>query len=54
VARLVPDRELCVTCHVKQQDHYPTRECTVCHFQSTPTQYRQHLRAVGAGRGGGA
>ena len=53
VARLVPDRELCVTCHVKQQDHYPTRECTVCHFQSTPTQYRQHLRAVGAGRGGG-
>ncbi len=47
VARLVPDRSLCVTCHAKQTDHYADRECTVCHFQSTPDEYRAHLRKVG-------
>jgi len=48
VRGLVPDRRLCLTCHVKQQDHYAAQECTVCHFQAGPAQYQSHLR-----RGGG-
>jgi hypothetical protein len=49
VGRLVPDRRLCITCHVKQQDHYAAQECTVCHFQAAPAEYQAHLRRVGAG-----
>jgi len=49
VGRLVPDRRFCLTCHLKQQDHYPSRECTVCHFQATPADYQAHLRRAGAG-----
>lgn len=49
VGRLVPDRELCLTCHAKQRDHYATRECTVCHFQAAPAVYQAHLRRAGAG-----
>jgi hypothetical protein len=49
VAGLVPDRGLCLTCHEPQRrDHYADRECTVCHFQDTPSGYREHLRKVGA------
>ncbi|HWC73912.1 MAG TPA: hypothetical protein VG454_08230 [Gemmatimonadales bacterium] len=48
IARLVPDRGLCLTCHAAQRDHYGTRECTVCHLQSTPDAYREHLRKVSA------
>jgi hypothetical protein len=47
VARLVPDRGLCLTCHAAQRAHYIERECTVCHFQGTPDGYRDHLRKVG-------
>lgn len=47
IARLVPDRGLCMTCHAAQRDHYADRECTVCHFQDTPSGYREHLRGVG-------
>jgi hypothetical protein len=43
VARLVPDRQLCLTCHQPQVNHYAERECTTCHFQSTPAEYREHL-----------
>ena len=43
VARLVPDRQLCLTCHVPQASHYADRECTTCHFQSSPAGYREHL-----------
>jgi hypothetical protein len=49
IARLVPDRGLCLTCHAPQRDHYVDRECTLCHFQSTPDGYREHLRKVGGG-----
>jgi hypothetical protein len=49
VGRLVPDRALCLTCHAKQQDHYPAQECTVCHFQAAPAEYQAHLRRAGAG-----
>ena len=47
VRGLVPDRRLCLTCHVKQHDHYATQECTVCHFQAGPVQYQAHLRQGG-------
>ncbi len=36
VARLVPDRAFCVTCHGEQNRHYVAQECTVCHFQAPP------------------
>lgn len=48
VARLVPDRGLCLTCHAAQREHYAARECTTCHFQATPEAYRAHLRKAGA------
>jgi len=48
VARLVPDRGLCLTCHAPQREHYATRECTTCHFLATPDSYRAHLRKAGA------
>ena len=48
VTRLVPDRALCVSCHAKQVDHYPSRECAVCHFGATPDALRSRLsRAAG-------
>ncbi|HXL07520.1 MAG TPA: hypothetical protein VN964_11400 [Gemmatimonadales bacterium] len=43
VAGLVPDRGLCVSCHGQQVDHYPARECTVCHFGTTPEALRPRL-----------
>lgn len=48
VARLVPDRALCLTCHEPQREHYRDRECTVCHLQASPAEYRAHLRKAGA------
>ncbi len=36
VARLMPDRAFCVTCHAEQRRHYAAEECTVCHFQAAP------------------
>jgi nitrate/TMAO reductase-like tetraheme cytochrome c subunit len=45
VALLVPDRPLCGACHASQaRDHYPQRECTVCHLQTSPEEYRARLR----------
>ena len=43
VARLVPVRQLCLTCHQPQANHYPARECVTCHFQSSPAEYQRHL-----------
>jgi len=48
VARLAPDRTLCLSCHVKQADHYPTRECAVCHFGATPEELRPRLMKAGS------
>ena len=44
VARLVPDRLLCLTCHASQQEHHADRECTACHLQGTPEEAEAHLR----------
>lgn len=43
VARLTPDRALCVLCHAEQREHYRARECTTCHFLASPEAYRAHL-----------
>ncbi len=43
VARLTPDRALCLTCHAEQRDHQPAKECTTCHFLADPATYRGHL-----------
>jgi hypothetical protein len=48
IARLTPDRGLCLTCHAQQRDHHTDRECTTCHFLATPDAYRSHLHAVSA------
>jgi hypothetical protein len=48
IARLVPDRGFCLTCHAARREHYATRECTTCHFQASPDAYRAHLRREGA------
>ena len=48
VARFVPDRAFCVACHAKQTDHYPTRECSVCHFGAAPGQFRPRLMKSGS------
>jgi hypothetical protein len=44
VARLVPDRGLCLTCHAARQDHYAGAECTACHLGATPEAFQSHLR----------
>lgn len=48
IAGLVPARTFCLTCHMKQQDHQPDRECTGCHFFQTPAEFRRDLIRSGA------
>lgn len=44
IERLLPDRSFCGSCHAEQvQDHHPERECTVCHLQATPDEFRPRL-----------
>jgi len=45
IARLVPDRAMCLTCHESQRDHMTGRECSTCHFLADPPSYRRHLVA---------
>lgn len=49
VAALVPVRAFCLTCHVKQKDHGPARECSTCHFLKTPAELRKTLTGHRAG-----
>jgi hypothetical protein len=48
VAQLVPTRTLCLTCHT-DQDHYPQKQCTACHFQASPEVFQSHLRKAPGG-----
>ncbi|HEU5261543.1 MAG TPA: hypothetical protein VFU41_09000 [Gemmatimonadales bacterium] len=48
VARLLPDRAFCVTCHAEQRRHYADRECTVCHLQGAPETLRPLLAEEGS------
>jgi len=43
VASLQPSRSFCLTCHDARVNHYAPRECTVCHLQSAPEEYRPRL-----------
>jgi hypothetical protein len=45
VARLTPVRTFCLTCHDPEADHYPRRQCTECHFQTSPEAYQSRLSA---------
>jgi len=47
IAALTPTRSLCLACHDAKVDHNPQRECTSCHFQADPEQYRARLRRKG-------
>jgi hypothetical protein len=49
VTRLTPARSFCLTCHSSAVDHYAPKECSVCHFQSSPAQWQPRL--LGTGRG---
>jgi hypothetical protein len=44
VGQLVPNRAFCQTCHAEQRPHYADRQCTTCHFLSSPEAFRAHLR----------
>jgi hypothetical protein len=47
VARLVPVRSFCLTCHSDDVDHFTPKECTACHFQSTPAELQPRLQRTG-------
>ncbi|MFN8670145.1 MAG: cytochrome c3 family protein [Gemmatimonadaceae bacterium] len=46
VARLLPDRAFCLSCHVKQATHEPGRECAPCHLHQSPTEVRRRILAA--------
>ena len=43
IAPLSPTRSFCLACHDADVDHHPERECTACHLQAEPDQYRSRL-----------
>jgi len=43
VAALEPTRSFCLACHPSETDHYEQKECSVCHLQATPGEYRARL-----------
>ena len=43
VAQLTPSRPFCLTCHQAQSEHYPAQECTPCHLNATPAEWRSRL-----------
>ena len=43
IAELTPNRPFCLTCHQPQVDHYPAQECTPCHLDATPAEWRSRL-----------
>ena len=46
IARLVPTRSFCATCHTaKAKNHYDQQECTSCHFLAEPEAHRPTLSA---------
>lgn len=50
VAPLVPTRSFCLACHEEAVDHYGPRECSECHLQLHPEEYRPRLLRPGASR----
>ncbi|MEO8139943.1 MAG: hypothetical protein ABI742_09860 [Gemmatimonadota bacterium] len=47
VASLVPTRSFCLACHEQAVDHYGPRECSECHLQAHPEEYRPRLLRAG-------
>jgi hypothetical protein len=43
VSALEPTRSFCLACHPSEVDHYEQKECTTCHLQSEPAEYRPRL-----------
>lgn len=44
IAKLTPTRSFCSTCHTtKSTEHYPQKECTVCHFLTEPDTFKASL-----------
>lgn len=40
---LLPDRAFCLSCHAKQTDHLPGRECSTCHLRLSPVDVRERI-----------
>jgi hypothetical protein len=41
---LTPTRSFCATCHAEQEaDHFPGKECSVCHLLAEPGQWKRRL-----------
>jgi hypothetical protein len=49
IAALEPSRSFCLACHDPEQDHYKEKECTQCHFLTSPADLKPRL--VSAKRG---
>jgi hypothetical protein len=49
VAALEPTRSFCLACHQSDTDHYQQTECSVCHLQAPPGEYRARLSGTGGG-----
>jgi hypothetical protein len=43
VGALEPTRSFCLACHPAETDHYEQRECSTCHLQAEPEEYRPRL-----------
>jgi hypothetical protein len=43
VSALEPTRTFCLACHPSETDHYEQRECSTCHLQAEPGEYRARL-----------
>jgi hypothetical protein len=46
VSALEPTRSFCLACHPGEVDHYQQRECSTCHLQASPAEYRPRLSGV--------
>ena len=43
VGALEPTRSFCLACHPSETDHYEPRECSACHLQVEPEEWRPRL-----------
>lgn len=43
IAVLEPTRSFCLACHDPEQDHHEEKECSECHFLSSPAELKEHL-----------
>jgi len=48
IAPLVPTRTFCLACHDSAVDHYPPKQCSLCHLRAPPEDYRPRLLKRGS------